>query len=134
MYRRIVCIHEALPQPSNSDHAVALCELASLLEESGCEEDAAGLLRRKADGIMGELSARMEAAEKDSARSIDDDDDEEEESSEDDGEDGDDGDENSSGSDGGSREVNNGIGGESSKRDRGGSDQNLEQRNIINRK
>ena len=63
MYRRIVCIHEALPQPSNSDHAVALCELATLLEESGSQEDAAGLLRRKADVIMGELSARMEAAE-----------------------------------------------------------------------
>lgn len=119
MYRRIVCIHEALPQPSNSDHAVALCELAALLEESGSQEDAAGLLRRKADGIMGELSARIEAAEKDSATSINHDDDEEEESSEDDGEDGDDSNENSSGSDGGGCEVNNGIGGDRSKRERG---------------
>lgn len=115
MYRRVVCIHEALPQPSNSDHAVALCELATLLKESGSQEDAAGLLRRKADGIMGELSARMEAAEKDSAGSIEDDDDEEEESNKDDCEDGDSSSDNSSGSDSG-LELNAGIGGESSKR------------------
>ncbi|CAM9598459.1 unnamed protein product, partial [Laminaria digitata] len=95
MYRRVICIHEALPQPSNSDHAVALCELATLLEESGgSQEDAAGLLRRKADGIMGELSARKEAVavKKDSAGSIDDDDDDEEESSDEDCDDGDDND------------------------------------------
>ena len=134
MYRRVVCIHEALPQPSNSDHAVALCELATLLEESGSQEDATGLLRRKADGIMGELSARMEAAEKDSAGSIDDDDDdsEEEESNKDNCEDGDGSSGNSSGSDGGP-ELNAGIGGESRKGERGGSVQNLEQRDI-NRK
>lgn len=121
MYRRIVCIHEALPQPSNSDHAVALCELATLLEESGSQEDAAGLLRRKADVIMGELSARMEAAEQDSAGSTDDD----EESSEKDCEDGEnDSDGNSIGSDGGP-EANTMVDGESE-----GSRQKLDQRDI----
>ena len=88
VYRRIICIHEALPQPSNSDHAVALSELAVLLEENGSQEDTS-ILRSKADGIMAELGARMEAVavEKDSAGSVDDDD---EESSEDEREGGDD--------------------------------------------
>lgn len=57
MYERIVRIHEGLPVPSNTDHAVALMELATLREE-GKSEDAEDL-RRKADHILAELNARM---------------------------------------------------------------------------
>lgn len=101
MYERILRIHEALPVPANSDHAVALLELAELREDGGRQQDV-GILRRRADAIITQVGARMEdmAAEKESAdtgSSSEDD-----ESSGSDGDSGgDSGEENSGGSDGG---------------------------------
>ncbi|CAM9338081.1 unnamed protein product, partial [Ectocarpus sp. 4 AP-2014] len=62
MYERILRIHEALPEPLNSDHAVALGELAALCEEGG-SQGSADILRRRADVIMMELGARAQTAE-----------------------------------------------------------------------
>lgn len=62
MYERIIRIHEALPAASNSDHAIALCELARLQEDSGSQEDA-GVLHFKADEIMTELKARTQTTQ-----------------------------------------------------------------------
>lgn len=61
MYQRILRIHEALPAPLNGDHAVALSELAVIREQNGFQGDA-DILRRKADGIMNELGARVKAS------------------------------------------------------------------------
>lgn len=54
MYERILRIHEALPEPSNYDHAMVLLELAALRETS----DDANRLRRKAEEIMKEIGSR----------------------------------------------------------------------------
>lgn len=59
IYERILRIHEALPMPSNSDHAVTLLELAFLRENAGGEVEL--LLRSKADRIMAEVNASMQA-------------------------------------------------------------------------
>lgn len=61
MYERILRIHEALPAPSNCDHAVALRELAALRRESGSPAGS-DTLCRKADEIMADLNARALAA------------------------------------------------------------------------
>ncbi len=59
MYERILRIHEALPEPLNCDHAIALSELAVIREENGYS--GADVLRGRADGIMKELSSRKQA-------------------------------------------------------------------------
>lgn len=61
MYERIISIHEVLPEPSNSDHAVALLELAGLQESSGLHEEAS-VLRCRADDIMAKLKVQIHAA------------------------------------------------------------------------
>lgn len=65
IYERIICIHEALPVPSNTDHALALMDLASLREGGNADvragaADDADALRRKADEIMREVGARLQ--------------------------------------------------------------------------
>lgn len=62
MYEKILRIHEALPEPCSSDHAIALFELAELHARRGVHA-AARDLRSRANCIMEELRARMEAAE-----------------------------------------------------------------------
>lgn len=57
MYERILRIHEQLPVPLNSDHAIALRELAILREENDSQA-AADTLRAKADQIMAALSTK----------------------------------------------------------------------------
>lgn len=64
MYERILRIHELLPAPSNSDHAMALMELAGLREDSG-DAQAAEDLRRRADVMVAEMDARLRAADTD---------------------------------------------------------------------
>lgn len=61
MYERILRIHEALPAPLSYDHAIALSELAAIRQESGSQEEA-DALRRRADGIVKELSSRAQQA------------------------------------------------------------------------
>lgn len=100
MYERILQIHEALPAPLNCDHAVALSELAVIREQGGSQGDA-DILRRKADGIMDELGARVKASsageiEKDATESSDDEDDQDDSTTSESGEDGDQTDGNSS--------------------------------------
>lgn len=64
IYERIIYIHEALPATSNTDHALALMDLASLRE--GCRAAGAGApdnadtLRRKADKIVNEVGERLQ--------------------------------------------------------------------------
>lgn len=105
MYERILRIHEVLPVPSNSDHAMVLTELAGLRECSGSTQ-AAEDLRRRADVMVTEIGARLRAAddtheaagglsnEQESSEGSEEDDSDEEESSgsenaEDDSKDGD---------------------------------------------
>lgn len=58
IYERILRIHQALPAPLSYDHAIALSELAAFREESGSQEEA-DILHRRADGIIDELSSRV---------------------------------------------------------------------------
>lgn len=60
MYERILRIHEALPVPSNSDHAMALLELATLKETFTDDDPDRLCLRVKADQIMEEIAARAQ--------------------------------------------------------------------------
>lgn len=61
MYERILRIQEALPAPVNCDHAAALSELAVIRALNGSQGDA-DILRRRADEIMDELGARVNAS------------------------------------------------------------------------
>ena len=68
MYERILRIHESLPMQSSSDHAIAMRDLAELRAMGGFY-DAALDLRCRADGIMEDMRARLEAMESSSKSS-----------------------------------------------------------------
>ena len=85
MYERILRIHEALPVPLSYDHAIALSELAVFREESGSHEEA-DALRRRADGIVKDLSSRAQQASAKTGRRESSDDTSNESSDEDDDE------------------------------------------------
>ncbi|CAM9209037.1 unnamed protein product, partial [Choristocarpus tenellus] len=63
MYERLLRIHQALPEPSNSDHASALIELAALSDGVTDRVESAGALKAKGNAMLADIAERMAKAD-----------------------------------------------------------------------